>query len=464
VMIKAAPTFTRRYFEEDHVLPFGYWIDRQEWVPVVHVHEEFPDSKRPDPFNPDPDADRAEGQTYFTYSAGCNYCHTTFPLGDMLIRNPRVLGKHTPADMYLSMADYLKAAHPSMVSGMTDASHVQQSDLMNLMVDFGYLEGPDHAVTLGVSCEACHLGGRAHAEQKTKRPDFVPHSPYLFLSSHADKAVPAEEQHREYINWACGRCHAGQRPKYANGISTWNSTEFSDASRGACYSKLTCVTCHNPHQKIGARWTRTADQDDAVCLKCHQQYENATQRAAHTHHAAGSEGDRCMNCHMPRIDEGLQDVVRTHTIFSPTDREMIEANQLNACNLCHLDKPVDWTTEHLADWYGASFDETRLAESYPNRHDPVGTGWLANDFESVRLVAADALTRRDCRWALPQIVAMLDDPYLLNRQFTQQGLEQMLQVSLADFGYRFYMTADERRDPIRKIRDTFTAPIGPPAP
>ena len=24
-----------------------------------------------------------------------------------------------------------------------------------------------------------------------------------------------------------------------------------------------------------------------------------------------------MNCHMPRINEGLQDVVRTHMIYSP---------------------------------------------------------------------------------------------------------------------------------------------------
>ena len=47
---------------------------------------------------------------------------------------------------------------------------------------------------------------------------------------------------------------------------------------------------------------------------------------------------------------------------------------------------------------------------------------------------------------------MLDDPFLLNRQFTQQGLEDMLSVNLRDFGYRFYMTAAERKEPIGRIR------------
>jgi len=40
-----------------------------------------------------------------------------------------------------------------------------------------------------------------------------------------------------------------------------------------------------------------------------------------------------MNCHMPKINEGINSLVRTHTIFSPTNPAMIEANRPNACNL-----------------------------------------------------------------------------------------------------------------------------------
>ena len=40
------------YFQVDHVLPFGYWLDRHEWVPIVHVWPEVPDDERFDPFDP----------------------------------------------------------------------------------------------------------------------------------------------------------------------------------------------------------------------------------------------------------------------------------------------------------------------------------------------------------------------------------------------------------------------------
>ena len=60
---------------------------------------------------------------------------------------------------------------------------------------------------------------------------------------------------------------------------------------------------------------------------------------------------------MSRINEGLQDVVRTHMICSPTQPGMIEANHPNACNLCHLDKPIDWTIEKLRAWYDFEFSE-----------------------------------------------------------------------------------------------------------
>src|SRR5439155_1882731 len=131
-----------------------------------------------------------------------------------------------------------------------------------------------------------------------------------------------------------------------------------------------------PHQALGEKSSPTADQDDAVCLKCHDKFEPASVRKAHTHHAAGSEGARCMNCHMPRINEGIRDVVRTHMIYSPTRADMIEANHPNACNLCHTDQPIDWTLRYLKRWYGAQYGEAKIAANYPHRNDRVARGWL----------------------------------------------------------------------------------------
>jgi predicted CXXCH cytochrome family protein len=222
------------------------------------------------------------------------------------------------------------------------------------------------------------------------------------------------------------------------------------------------VDCHNPHQTIGPRWSLSADQDDALCLKCHSQLEPAQERRAHTHHPLGSPGARCMNCHMPRIDEGLQDVVRTHMIYSPTRADMIEANHPNACNLCHTQQPIDWTLRYLKDWYGARFDNDRIAAGYPQRTQPVARGWLASANPAVRLVAVETLARAKENWALPQLLAALNDPYLVNRQFAYKGLQEMLGVNLRDLGYRFYMSEEERRQPLANLRARFLLPPAVP--
>jgi hypothetical protein len=190
-------------------------------------------------------------------------------------------------------------------------------------------------------------------------------------------------------------------------------------------------------------------------MSCHKQFDKPQALVAHTHHPAKSTGSRCLNCHMPRINEGLQDVVRTHTIFSPTHAGMIEANQPNACNLCHTEKSIEWTVGRLGEWYGAGFSAKALRENYPDPDGPVGVNWLKSEDSAVRLVAADALTRTHSEWALPELLEALDDPYLLNRQFARRGLERMLHVKLADYGYRFYMTPTERRGPIGRLREEF---------
>jgi hypothetical protein len=280
-------------------------------------------------------------------------------------------------------------------------------------------------------------------------PRFFPNGPGVAIEG--DAAQISFGRTHANVNWACSRCHSGERHLLAAGMASWNSTEYSDAMQGSCYSQLTCITCHNPHEPIGPRWTPTADQDDARCIKCHQKYEGSDSRVAHTHHPIGSEGSRCMNCHMPRVNEGLQDVVRTHTIFSPTDRRMIEANQPNACNLCHVDRSANWTVTHLSQWYKATFPVTLLAAVRETADRPAPLDWLRNPDPAVRLVAVDALTREKALWALPQVVWTLDDPFLLNRQFARIGLEQMLGIKLLDYGYRFYMSPEERREPILRV-------------
>ena len=54
---------------------------------------------------------------------------------------------------------------------------------------------------------------------------------------------------------------------------------------------------------------------------------------------------------------------------------------------------------------------------------------------------------------LYEIIQALDDPFLINRQFAGKGLERWLGCRLSDFGYRFYMTPEERREPLQAIQE-----------
>jgi predicted CXXCH cytochrome family protein len=463
-----------RFYKRDHVLPFGYWLDAREWVPVVHIGSEVEDDQRPDPFAP-PD----HGIYYADYAVGCNSCHTTFPLGDQFARRTLQMGAQAPLPLHWSLRGYLEEARPGVAeelaadldraipksedwSGGGARNHLGGLDML------ASWEASRYAVTLGVSCEACHLGCKEHVDSEGKMlPKFFPASPHLFVENKG-ASLDFGRTHNN-VNWACGRCHTGPRPQFAAGMSTWNSVEYADAMRGSCYSQLRCVDCHNPHRATGPRWSLSADRDDGLCLKCHDTMRPAAARQKHTHHPAGSAGARCMNCHMPRINEGLQDVVRTHMIYSPTRADMIESGQPNACNLCHTDRPIDWTLRYLKEWYGKSYDAGHIETAYPERKAPVALGWLKSDNPAVRLVAADALTRdftpgadasRLAKTAATRLALLtaLDDPLLINRQFAGRGLERMLGIHLADFGYHFYQSAEERRRPLAGLRARFLLP------
>jgi predicted CXXCH cytochrome family protein len=432
------------FYQKDHVLQFGYWLDQKEWVPIVHVGSEDPDGKRADPFAPP-----ERGGHYAEYAVGCNYCHSTFPLGDIFGRNPKLVGSYAPISMQFTLAEYLKKERPGTIESL-----IHKMTTVPDQRPMGDWDAEHYAVTLGISCEACHLGGKEHVESEGRiLPKFIAVSPYLFTES----ANAATGRTHDNVNWVCGRCHIGKRPQFAAGMSTWNSVEYSDAMRGSCYSQLRCIDCHNPHVGTGPKWTATPEQDDAKCLKCHDKFKDEKPRAEHTHHLAGSEGARCMNCHMPRINEGLQDTVRTHMIYSPTRADMIEANHPNACSICHTDKPIDWTLGHLKDWYGKSYNAMRLEINYPRRTQSAAESWLHSPNEAVRLVDICALGRSKDPNAVSLLVQALDDSYLLNRQFAQKQLEDLLGARLANFGYHFYMSKEERRQPLADLRAKFAS-------
>ncbi len=441
-------TANHSYRTTNHVLPFGYWLDKKEWIPVVHVGPELPDGQRTDPFAM-PEVPET-GKSFLPYAKYCNMCHSTFALGDNLFRKPFTLEKHSPGIMHVDMAGYLKETHQELWPENMTRANASKAQVVSIPPVMTKYDAADHAVTFGISCEACHLGCQSHIEDPKVLPSFAPRSSHLRLEN-GKQAIETGRTHAN-LNWACGRCHTGSRPQFAGGMSTWNSTEYTDAMKGSCYTKLTCIECHAPHEATGKKWPKTPVEDDATCIRCHQEYRNPESVVEHTHHPLGTEGSRCMNCHMPKINEGLQDVVRTHTIFSPTANAMIESNHPNACNICHTDQTIDWTVDKLKKWYGKDYDRAKMAGNYSSTTQKVGLGWLKSDNEAVRLVAIEAMRRNDDDWAADQLIEALDDAYLLNRQFAAEAVEKVLGIDLENAGYKFYMTPSQRKVAIDKIR------------
>src|SRR5438552_12081810 len=88
-------------YKVEHVLPFGFWLRRQQWVPTVHIRAERKED------SDDPKFNTYEDMVYTPYDRSCSACHTTIPAGDWLLRNPYTAGDYSPYPLMMSISDYL---------------------------------------------------------------------------------------------------------------------------------------------------------------------------------------------------------------------------------------------------------------------------------------------------------------------------------------------------------------------
>lgn len=439
-------------FPADHpqnevVLPVGYWFKKEKWVPVYdvfgfHDHDFFLNSEF-DVY------DNYQLKPYYTH---CGRCHTTMPEGYRILWDSTAQAFDKP-HAHLELWPFLDKSLSTMTDDAEPQPPVDQDGLSKLVKNVSTHYGPDKATTLGISCEACHYGGREHAESKGQTPPrFCLSSPHVV----ADGEHPPDYGRTVLnVNVICSRCHSSSRALLPGGEIAKNSAEYLDAANGFCYSQLKCTQCHPPHTPTGTTWPRTPAEDDAVCISCHQQYSEPDRRQLHTHHPDGTAGSSCMNCHMPKVTEGIEDMVRTHRIDSPNREGKIEAGGVNACNLCHLDKSVAWTTGYLEKWYGSDYDEDELFElaSYDSMTEPAGKLFLAHEDDKVRLSIIGAVKRQQERWLLEDVAENLDSDFMIVRQFAQDTIDHVLGIDLeAETGYRFWMTPVERAEVLPQVK------------
>jgi hypothetical protein len=394
----------------EHMLPFSYWITIERWLPKHYF----------DPDGPQEIVDgvpRTEGIDKITdvrpYNAVCMNCHNTFPYAYRIYHD--LFAGFPNATVASAMGPLSKALSDTVEVKAT----VKDFTALN-----GRLNPEKHLVTLGISCESCHFGGREHA-QNGEKIHFLPTSKFLKITPKNDHALTDRRKDAGTINGICTQCHSGNALLYPNGASCSNSREGRDFNTGACSSQLSCVRCHEPHTAGPRSGGATDPAHLATCVECHGQFAGNEKAVAHGRHKLDQAN--CLDCHMPRQTLGLDALVRTHRVTKPVEESMAKAGSANACNLCHLDKSLAWTLGELERGWGKKTTPTKEWKSFTTLDQPVGEQWLKGDVAALRVMAGQSYSRSPLgKLMLPNLIRALGDEEPINRVFAQRAAETVL--------------------------------------
>ncbi|HLX45268.1 MAG TPA: multiheme c-type cytochrome [Bryobacteraceae bacterium] len=231
-----------------------------------------------------------------------------------------------------------------------------------------------------VGCEKCHGPGSAHAQNPSQtnivnpaRLDNV-RATNVCMQCHSQGQPTSNPIDGKYFDWPVGfdvgknlqdfwkleEYKLGQQSftHFADGTAHKNRMQGNDFVQSAMYTHgVSCNSCHDAHGTANnADLLKPANM---ICLECHgtgsPNGPHASSIQAHTHHPAGSAGNECVACHMPKIEQQLADVnVRSHTFKFITPAETEALKVPNPCGVCHADKPVNWARETLKTWTNVS--------------------------------------------------------------------------------------------------------------
>ena len=309
---------------------------------------------------------------------------------------------------------------------------------------------------LGIACEACHGPGGEHVAGERDpitrwRGDAVAITNPMKLSRASSSAV-------------CGQCHAYSFPRdegawYRSGYASTRPGDALEASRilltpevigrevkldtdarnlfwpdgtvrvggreynamvlskcwvdGVGPRKIGCLSCHSMHRSDPNQQLRRDRSVQDACILCHRMPGN------HAHHAPGTPGSACVDCHMPKTSYALRRATRSHRIDSPS----ASSARPNACNLCHLDKSLAWTAQRLGELWGVRGDA-------PSDATPAAAhGLLAAD-ATERVIWADAfgdpgaIAASGSDWEEPVLRAATHDPYGVIRAIATRSLSR----------------------------------------
>ena len=248
--------------------------------------------------------------------------------------------------------------------------------------------------------------------------------------------------------------HTLENSFWGDGQVRVTGREYNGVAESPCFKggDFSCQSCHQMHRtntdRAGLKtWTDSQMQSDKLnnhaCLQCHTELNNTPALIQHTHHSANSEGSSCYTCHMPHSTFGLLSALRSHQITSPTVQESVKWGRPNACNLCHLDRPLAWTAEKLKTWYNQESpalgrDEHEIAASVK---------WILQGDAGQRALIAwsmgwePAQLASGRQWLAPHLANALNDPYSAIRYAAWKSLKTL--PGFNDFEYDYIASDDD---------------------
>ena len=319
----------------------------------------------------------------------------------------------------------------------------------------------------GINCETCHGPASEHIRLARQTPSGQPLKQLGLIS--VKSMLP------DQVNSLCGACHAKMYPLTNSfvpggrffdsfGLVTLENNDFypdgRDLGENFTYTtwrlspclkshSLNCVTCHTS----SGRYRFTGEKANAACLPCHEQKVNNA--AAHSHHDAGTDGARCVSCHMPRT-EFARMVRSDHSMRPPMPAATLAFGSPNACNLCHTNQTAAWADQQVRQWHKGDYQAPLVQRAgllaAARKHDwsklPDIVRYLSNP-EREEIWAASFIqslrgSQSEAKWA--GIQPCLNDPSPLVRAAAVEAMGEALRQDFAS------PLAAASRDPYRLVR------------